>query len=168
MAKQRRERAPETGGLAGILSQVGEAYKAAEPWGGGVWIPDEGVYEAVMCNFKEEERMSDDQQPYGWFRVGLLITSGDEKVRERETGVVFNTLPNKEGTFTGLRKLKGLGSLLNEGEAIEDLTSTIALIRRCCEEETPVQFEVDSWVYNDKTKKGVQITELLEPADDEF
>ncbi len=170
MARSRRQAAaPETGGLADILSSVSKIYTEVEPMGAGVWIPDEGTYEAVRCGFKEEVRQADDDSNYGWFRVGLRITSGDEKVRGRETGIVFNTLANDKGERYGLRKLKGLTSVLNEGEEVNDLASAVKYIRDCCEAETPVQFEVDSYTGRDgKPRKGVQIREALldtEPAE---
>ncbi len=167
MARQRRAvAAAETTGLGGILASVGKAYADGEAWGGGTYIPAEGTYEAIMCNFMEEERTTDSGDPYAWFRVGLKITSGDAKVRGRETGVVFNTIPNAKGEHIGLRKLKGLTSVLNDGTAVDDLPNAVKYLRDCCEGETAVVFEVDSYmgVRDKKLHKTVEIIEEIGDA----
>lgn len=153
MAKQRKaKRKGPTGGLADILKQASTAYADAEPMGVGFFVPDVGRYKAHLSDFATEKREAREGGDDYLF-IRLTCTLDEDPYDGRETSIVFNSLITGQSKKTkdiwSLKKFKGLSSILNEGEAIEDLESAIDFVKSCAEEQVPIILEVSEYEGND-------------------
>jgi len=157
MAKMRKaKRKGPTGGLADILKQASTAYADAEPMGVAPFIPEVGKYKAHLSDFATEQRESREGGPDYLF-IRLTCTLDEEPYDGRETSITFNSLvtgqAKKDKDIWSLKRFKGLSSVLNEGEAIEDLESAIDFVKSCAEEQVPVILVIDEYTARDGSQR---------------